>query len=60
MTVGDMCDFPTPRLVASYAGLSTRTHQSGTVKSGGVVYLSFLNLWIGGQCQGRCWGPARG
>ncbi|WP_234457366.1 hypothetical protein [Corynebacterium macginleyi] len=55
-----MCDFPTPRLVASYAGLSTRTHQSGTVKSGGVVYLSFLNLWIGGQCQGRCWGPARG
>ena len=30
MTVGDMCDFPTSRLVASYAGLSTRTHQSGT------------------------------
>ena len=30
------------------------------VKSGGVVYLSFLNRWIGGQCQGRCWGPSRG
>ncbi len=26
------------------------------VKSGGVVYLSFLNRWIGGQCQG----PSRG
>ena len=30
------------------------------VKSGGVVYLSFLNRWIWGQCQGRCWGPSRG
>lgn len=28
----------------------------GAVKSGGAVYLSFLNRWIGGQCQGRCWG----
>ncbi|MBK4141058.1 IS110 family transposase [Corynebacterium macginleyi] len=30
MTVGDMSDFPTPGHLASYAGLSPRTNQSGT------------------------------
>ncbi|APT82185.1 transposase [Corynebacterium ammoniagenes DSM 20306] len=30
MTVGDMSDFPTAGLLASYAGLSPRTNQSGT------------------------------
>lgn len=30
MTVGDMSDFPTAGHLASYAGLSPRTNQSGT------------------------------
>lgn len=30
MTVGDMSDFPTPGHLTPYAGLSPRTHQSGT------------------------------